>query len=128
MALLVPDVGEAALLTRMLATSVVMHLYTNDVTPAEADTAATYTEAVDASYAEATLTGGSWTVGTDGGGTTSGTFAQQDFTFGGASTVYGYFVTDVAGTTLLWAERFSTAASFGAGGGTVSVTPSIELA
>ena len=126
MALLVPDVGEEALLTRMLATDVVMHLYINGVTPTEADTTATYTEAVDGSYAEATLTGGSWTVGTDAG-TTSGVYAQQDFTFGGASTVYGYFVTDSAGTTLLWAEKFSTEASFGAGGGTVSVTPSIEL-
>lgn len=126
MALLVPDVGEAALLERILATDVVLHLYVNDVTPAEADVVGDYTEATAAGYAAATLTGGSWTVSTTGG-TTSGAYAQQDFVITEATTVYGYYVTDVAGTTLLWAERFGTTAVLGSGGGTISITPSIEL-
>lgn len=127
MALVVPDVGEVELLTRMLDSDVVMHLYTNDVDPAESNTVSTFTEAGDASYSEATLTGGSWTIETESG-VTSATYAQQDFVFEGAATVYGYYVTDVAGTTLLWAERFSSSASFGSGGGTISITPTIELA
>ena len=130
MALMVPDVGEVEMLSRILnATStgnVVLHLYTSDTSQDEGDTVATYTEEDDASYAAVTLTGGSWTVATSGG-TTTAEYAQQDFTIGGATTVYGYYVTDSGGTTLLWAERFGSAATLGAGGGTISVTPKITL-
>jgi len=127
MALLVPDEGEAAMLELILAENTGLRLYTNDKTPAEGDGTADYTEASEAGYSAATLTGGSWTVATDTG-TTSGTYAQQDFEFTEAATVYGYFVTDSAGSTLLWAERFGTTAVLGSGGGTISVNPSIELA
>jgi hypothetical protein len=130
MALLVPDVGEVEMLSRILnataPNNVVMHLFTNDKTPAEGDTVADYTEEDDASYSSVTLTGGSWSVTTTAG-TTTAEYAAQTFTFAASTTIYGYYVTDNGGTTLMWAERLGSAATYPAGGGTLDITPKITL-
>lgn len=133
MALLVPNVGEAELLKRMLnfsaADNCVLKLFTNDVTPAEGDTVATYTEADFAGYAAATLTGASWSVAGD---PTEASYAQQTFTrssTGTAQSCYGYFVTNLAGTILLWAERFTDGPyTVTNNGDNIKVTPRIQLA
>ena len=127
MALLVPNVGEQEMLKLVLndstQTNVKMHLYSNDVTPGETDTVATYTLVTDP--AAITLTGASWdfttTVGTAG-------YAQQTYTYSGSGTAYGYVVTNAGGTIVLWAERFSDGPySIPAGGGTIKITASISL-
>jgi hypothetical protein len=125
MALLVPNVGETELLSRMLNKSttgdVKIHLYSDDVTPAEGDTVSSYTLITDP--AAISLTGSSWSV-TDG----TASYAQQTFTFSGSATAYGYVVTDAAGTTLLWSERFTDGPyTIPAGGGTIKITPTISL-
>ena len=127
MALLTPNVGETELLSRMLNKSatgdVKIQLYSSNTTPAEADTIATYTLITDP--AAITLTGASWDT-TSVAGTAS--YAQQTFTFTGANTVYGYVVTNSAGTTLLWAEKFTDGPyPIPSGGGTIKITPSISL-
>ena len=128
MALLVPDVGEVELLARALNKNtpddVELHLYKTDVTPAEGDVVGDYTECDAAGYASVTLTGASWTVST-AAGTTTGSYAQQTFTFTAAQDVYGYYCTNAAGTVLLWAEKFSSTFSIPSGGGTIKVTPKI---
>lgn len=140
MALLVPDEGEVAMLERILnqdgaMSDVYLRLYDNDVTPGESDTMAsgseTYTECTETGYAAIALTdptNGTWTISTTTG-TTSATFDQQDFVLtSGPVNIYGYYVTsNTTGDVLMWAERFDTTAALGAGGGTVSVTPYIEL-
>jgi hypothetical protein len=131
MALITVDVGEIELLSRMLNKSatgdVVLRLYSNDKTPADADTVASYTECTGSGYAAKTLTGSSWTITTV---TNKGNaaYAQQSFDLSGALTAYGYYVTDAAGTTLLWAERF-TAPPFTipSGGGSIKITPNFTL-
>jgi hypothetical protein len=125
MALLVPNVGETELLSRMLNKSttgdVKIHLYSDDVTPAEGDTVSSYTLITDP--AAISLTGSNWSV-TDG----TASYAQQTFTFSGSATAYGYVVTDAAGTTLLWSERFTDGPyTIPAGGGTIKITPNISL-
>ena len=46
---------------------------------------------------------------------------------GGPVSVYGYFVTNNAGTVLLWAERFTDGPyNLPSGGGSIKITPSIE--
>jgi hypothetical protein len=125
MALLVPNVGETELLSRMLNKSttgdVKIHLYSDDVTPAEGDTVSSYTLITDP--AAISLTGSNWSV-TDG----TASYAQQTFTFSGSATAYGYVVTDAAGTTLLWSERFTDGPyTIPAGGGTIKITPTISL-
>ncbi len=130
MSLLVPNTGEAALLNLILgkatAGNLVLHLYTNDVTPGETNTVASFTESTAAGYASKTLTASSWTVATADGVTTA-TYAAQLFQYTAAETVYGYYVTDAAGTTLLWAERFTETFTAGSSGGGLYLTPTFSL-
>jgi lipoprotein-anchoring transpeptidase ErfK/SrfK len=132
MALLVPDVSEVILLETMLnktaATDVKLKLYTNNRTPAEGDAIASYTESTGTGYVAITLTGASWTVAT-ATGTTTAEYAQQTFTYTGAeANIYGYYVTNFSGAQILWAELFSDGPySIPSGGGSVKITPKIEL-
>lgn len=140
MAIVVPNVGEEKLLRIALGVDVsedfVLHLFTNNVTPAETDTIAQYTELTagqQAGYAAKTLTKASWTVTVNGGITTAGAalgaYAQQVFTLTGSTAVnvYGYYVTNNAGTVLLWSETFAAPFAIPIGGGTINVTPRFEL-
>lgn len=128
---------EAAL-GKVAAGNLKLKLFTNNVTPGHADTVATYTEmgAVQG-YSEKTLTTSTWNAASAGTGTgvansnkASITYPQQIFSFdgtGGAVTVYGFFITDSAGTTLLGAERFSTAKSVANNGDAIKITPQVRL-
>lgn len=127
MAFLVPNVGEQEMLKRILnggaADNSLLHLYSNDKTPAEADVIGDYTLITDP--AAITLTGASFDYTTAVG---TASYAQQTFTFTGANTVYGYVITNAAGTILLAAERFSDGPySIPSGGGTVKITSNISL-
>ena len=126
MSLKVPDVGEVLLLEYALnktePTEVKLKIYTNDYTCVEGSVVGDFTEAVAAGYVAIELAGASWTVATVTG-TTTATYAQQTFTFTAASTNYGYYVTNNAGSQVLWAERFSDAPhTIPAGGGTEKIT------
>lgn len=134
MTIVCPDAGEVLLLQYMLnhtaATDVKMHLYTSNITPAEADVVGDYSpsEPSDGLYTAATLTGINWVVATVAG-TTTATYAQQVFSFSGSDSVYGYYVTNNASTSLLWAERFNVAPFLlPGGGGQIAINPGIELA
>lgn len=65
MAMVIPNVGELRSLANMVNKTApenwVLKLFTSNTTPAETDTAATYTEASGNGYAAKTLTGASWT-------------------------------------------------------------------
>ena len=132
MSLLVPDVGEQEMLKRILNYSatgdLVLHLYTNDVTPAEGDTVSTYTESTAAGYGASTLTGTDWTITTTTG-TTEASYPQVTFTYTDTEpNVYGYYVTDSGGTILIWAERFSDGPyNIPSSGGEIKITPKIQL-
>lgn len=115
MALLVPNSGEVIALRYLVGFSttvrdLIYRLFATNVTPAETDTAGSYTEAAGGGYASKTLTGASWTV--TGGAPTSATYAQQTWTFTGAlttnTTVYGYYVTRVTDGDLVLAETFAS--------------------
>jgi len=129
MSLLVPNVGEVKILEKALnkvaADDVKIHLYSSNTTPAEDDVVGTYTLITDP--AAITLTGANWTVSTLAG-TSTAEHAQQTFNFTGAATVYGYVVTDNGGTNLLWSERFTDGPyTIPAGGGSIKITPKIQL-
>jgi len=127
MSILVPNVGEVLALglicNKTAQGDLKLKLYKSNTTPAEADTVSTYTESTATGYAAKTLTGASWTITTDGGGVTTASYAAQTFTYSAAESVYGYYVTNNAGTTLLFAEKFSDGPyNIPAGGGSVTVT------
>lgn len=113
MALLVPNGGESIALQYLVGKNttprnLVLRLYKSDTTPAEADTAATYTEADFTGYSAITLTGASWTV--SGTAPTSVGYAEQTYTSSeGAQSqsVYGYYLTRVTDLDLVYSERFT---------------------
>lgn len=85
-------------------------LFATNITPAETDTAGTYTEAAGGGYANITLTGASWTITPGAPGTAA--YAQQTYTFTGAlttnPTIYGYYVLRASTGDLMHAEAFSS--------------------
>ena len=126
MALLVPDEGEVELLSMSLnkvaQADVKLKLFTNNYTPVEGSVVADFIECVAAGYAAITLTGAGWTIATSVGVTTAEQ-PQKTFTLTAASTDYGYYITNGAGTKILWAERFSDAPhTIPSGGGTEKIT------
>lgn len=110
MTLVVPDTGEDLALKNFLnkaaAQDQTLKLYTNNITPAEGDTAATYTEASGFGYAAKSVIGANWTF--TPGAPSQAAYAAQTWTFNGnLGNVYGYFVVQATSGTLMWAERFS---------------------
>ena len=133
MALLVPDAGELQLLTMALKKATVetqtLKLFVSNTTPAEGDTAGTYTEMSTLGYAAITLVRANWTVATVTG-TTTADYPQQTFTFtaGSAVNVYGYYIIETTSGVLLWAERFSDGPyPIANTGDQIKITPKISL-
>jgi hypothetical protein len=131
-ALLVPDVGEVQLLKFALGVDASedqkLCLFASNTTPAEGDTAGTYTLATGGGYGDKTLTKTSWSVSTTSG-TTTASYVEQTFTFTGALTtnadIYGYLVKSAVGGILLWAERAGSIFTPANTGDTYKVTPQI---
>jgi len=115
MTILVPNTGEVIALSYLtnkvaIPENLVYKLFATNVTPAETDTAVSYTEAAGGGYAAKTLTGANWTV--TGGAPSSAAYAAQTYTFTGAlttnATIYGYFVIRATTLDLVLAETFSS--------------------
>jgi hypothetical protein len=121
MALKVPNVGEAEILSRALTyEGSKLKLFTNNYTCTETSVIGDFTEMGVAGYAQKTLATGSWSI------SSTATYAEQEFLPTTAVSAYGYVVTNSAGSVVLWAETF-TAAPFviPAGGGSIKVTLNI---
>lgn len=131
MAFVTTSLGEVLLLKYMLGQSVAdnvrLHLYTNNLTPAQGDTISMYTESAAAGYSIKELPGSQWTYATVSG-TSAATYARQTYTYSTGETVYGYYITNQATSTVIWAERF-TGAPFQvpSGGGNIDVDPKLQL-
>lgn len=112
MALNVPDEGENVALENFVnktaPTDPILKLYKNNITPADSDTGATYTEAIFPGYAAINLPGASWNAAAAGVITYS---AQQTFTASGVSVddIYGYYVIATTSGKLMWSERDASA-------------------
>jgi hypothetical protein len=105
-----PDQGLVRLLERMTAADLVYRLFTNDVDPDQDTELGDLTEQVGDGYAAVTVEAADWTLGS----VTAhiGTLIAGPISFtptGSAWTIYGYYVTDVAGTELLAVGRFDGA-------------------
>jgi hypothetical protein len=130
MTIVVQNSGEVIALSYLVNKStpenLVYRLFTNNITPSETDTAATYTEATGGGYAALTLLGSSWTI-TPGAPSTAA-YPQQTYTFTGALTtnpdIRGYYVTRATTGDLVLSETFAvfTPAS---NGDNLKLTPQI---
>lgn len=131
MSFVVPESAELLMLRYLLnftsPDDAVLRLYSNDRTPGESDVVGDYTESSATGYSATVLTGSQWTIAA-ASGTSSAQYAQRTFTYSTGATVYGYYITNNAGTTLMLAERFSGAPFvLPGGGGEIKVTPVISL-
>lgn len=131
MGLFIPTEGENKLMDLALKTdNFTLKLFVNNKTPADADTAASYTEMSTQGYAAKTLTAASWSIA-QSGGKAEGSYPMQQFDFdgtGGDTTVYGYYVVHATGGQLLWAELFPTPETITTTGEYIRVTPKFTLA
>lgn len=135
MTIVVPNGGEEIILNYVFnkdaPEDLDFRLYTSNLTPAETDTATTYTtnEAAGGGYAEIALTGADFTV--TPGAPSSAAAAQQTWTFTGAltasATIYGYFVTRATTADLLYAERGPASLTPATNGDTYKVTPQFTM-
>lgn len=134
MAGLVPNVGEEQIFKLLLNKSGTLRdstlkLFKSNTTPAEGDTAATYTEADFTGYAAVNLVAGDWTI-TPGAPTAAGC-AQKTFTSSAGSQnqpVYGYYIVTQTDNILFGAERFTDGPyTIVNNGDLIKVTPNLTL-
>lgn len=128
MALVVPKEGRDWLLRWILGIETpdnpVLHLYSNNVTINDNITTGSFVETACAGYSSISLIPASWTI--TSGTETKASYPKQTFSMIPITTlhVYGYYITNTAGTKLLWAQRADFApATFPAGSATFYVTP-----
>lgn len=130
MTLVVPNVGEEEILNKILNQVLTFKLFSNNIIPAEGNTAASYTEVTGGGYASKTLTFANWTV-TAGAPTVALYDIAQNFAFTGATgapgTIYGYYVVN-ASNVLMWAERFAVGVVpfTPISGSSIVITPRLE--
>lgn len=136
MSIVLSDVGAEQILKKYFANTapaggnnLTLKLFTSNTTPADTDTAGTYTEATGGGYSAITLTAASFTVSTVGG-IAQAAYAQRTFTFSGAlttnGTVYGYYIVDADGV-LIYAERAATSYTPLNNGDALMITPIFKL-
>jgi hypothetical protein len=131
MTLVVPNSAETIILEYILNKSAPenldIKLYSNDVTPSETDTIATYTEVSGGGYIHKELTPASWSISPGNPTTSEHTQVSWDFT-GSAGLGYGYFIVRRSSGELLWAERFTNGPyNITQSGDAIKVTPRLNL-
>jgi hypothetical protein len=137
-AILVPDVGEVELLKRLLyanagAENGTLRLFKNNITPAESDTAGTFTAADFTGAASLTLTStqaaGTWAVPTTATGLTTSTYQTNLgplVNTGAVQTVYGVFVVGATSTVLWYSDLFAASRTLNTND-SIQYTPKIGL-
>ena len=135
MALVVPNVGEVAMLNAMIGVAgkatppFTMKLFSNNVTPTGASVAGDFTEVPGGGYASISLAAGTWVVA--GNAPSTMTYPLQAFAFTGATgapgTVYGYIIVDANGV-LLVAEQLPTVPFTPSSSNGIIIQPLITMA
>jgi hypothetical protein len=136
MALVLADLGAKSMLKAYFnnvwasgGKDLTLKLFATNVTPTDASTAGSFTEAAGGGYASKTLTNGSWTE-SNSGGIEQAAYAQQTFTFTGVLTtntvIYGYYIIDADGV-LVYAELAGAPFTPANNGDTYKVTPIVQL-
>lgn len=107
-----------------------LRLFTNDHTPADTDTVATYTEAVGGGYDGILLDKDDWAAAVVSG-IAQVSQTTKTFTFSGPLTtnpdVYGHYVVNTATGKLVYSERATAKVTPANSGDLVNVTPVYKL-
>lgn len=133
MAFIVTNEGERESLNRITAKNpapaeFTLRLFKNNITPSESSVFTDFVEPTDSLYGVIPLVGAEWEVSTVDG-VTQAIQTEKTFDFAAGETIYGYFITTLSGAdeVVFLAERFPTPDVILAGGGSVSVTPTMQL-
>jgi hypothetical protein len=133
--LVMPNEGEGVCMAALLgkvaaATPLTLRLFSNNHTPANTDTSASYTEVSGGGYAAFALTAANWVV--TNGSPTSAAYPVHSFAFtgviGGSGNVYGYYITDANNKVIVAQLLNSPPFTPLVNGDQVLVTPTITLA
>ena len=129
--LLLLDLGVQKLNERFTHTvsnsDLVLRLYVNNHTPVQTDTHSAFTICTLSGYADATLTGSSWT-GSLVSHQWQANYPTVTFTFsayGGGTTIYGVLLEDGSNNTYL-AGLLDTPFAVPSAGGSLNVTPAYD--
>jgi hypothetical protein len=136
MSLVLSDIGASAILAKyfngtvpVAGNNLTLKLFSNNITPSDTDTAATYVPAAGGNYADKTLAAGSFTISSVGG-IIQAAYAQQTFTFTGALTagasIYGYYIVNADGV-LIYAERAANSFTPANNGDALLITPQLQM-
>ncbi len=107
----IPNVEEGRILSNYVRNAISLRLYSNDITPGETSTLASFTQVAGGGYAAISLLFASWVV--TPGAPSIALYAQQTFTFTGITTapgtIYGYYLVDTVTNLYIGGERFAGA-------------------
>jgi len=132
MALVVPDLGEIELLTKLLINTAdtedyILRLYKNNYTPIAATVIGSFTEADFTNYAEKTIARSDWATPSTVSNKAESSVTTQSWTCGvTTNTIYGYYVVGATSGVCLWAEEFAAARVL-ADGDILNLTPKFNL-
>lgn len=107
-----------------------LRLFKNDVTPAETDTEATYTQATFTGYPAGGISLPAASATTVAGEPSQTTFPPQRFTATvdqSAQTIYGYYYVQTSSGLAVAAERFATPYVIQRAGDALDITPTISM-
>lgn len=127
----IPNTEEQRIGEDYVRNPVSLRLYSNDVTPGESSSLASFTQVAGGGYAAKTLDSGSW-VWTPGD-PTEGEYAEQEFVFTGPTdspgTVYGYYLVDTVTGLYIGGERLasSIAPLTPVAGSKIKITPKVSV-
>ena len=129
MAIVITDTGRQKALEYFVGKdtsteSLILKLYSNDVSPETDDVVDLYTEVSGNGYTAKGLSVSSWSIA---GG--SAVYPQQTWTFtGAAGSVYGYYVINSVSSQLMFAQRFPNGPyTITTSGDTIRVTINLSL-
>ncbi len=132
MALVVPDLGEIELLTKLLKNTAdtedyILKLYKNNYTPIAATVVGSFTEADFTNYVDKTIARSDWATPSTVSNKAESSVATQSWTCGvTTNTIYGYYVVGATSGVCLWAEEFAAARVL-ADGDILNLTPKFNL-
>jgi len=132
MALVVPDLGEIELLTKLLINTAdtedyILKLYKNNYTPIAATVVGSFTEADFTNYVDKTIARSDWAAPSTVSNKAESSVTTQSWTCGATTnTIYGYYVVGATSGVCLWAEEFATERVL-ADGDILNLTPKFNL-
>ena len=130
MSLNFPDVGEnlalGMIVNKTAPQDLVCKLFSNNITPSDTDTAATYTEATFAGYAAINIPGANWNAPAAGSISYNAQITYTRSSTGAVENIYGYYVIQSVSGILLYSERDAAApAPITSSGDNIKFTPQI---